>query len=89
MLDVKVSFILLRVCIYIYSSGQNYVATHTRQNSRYVACRQVDGRQVDFVDVLACERARFDVVGEVAPVAMQEGDRAGQAVSERWQLDRS
>jgi len=49
----------------------------------------VDGRQVDFVDVLACERARFDVVGEVAPVAMQEGDRAGQAVPERWQLDRS
>ena len=85
MLDVKVSFILLRV----YSSGQNYVATHTRQNSRYVPCRQVDGRQVDFVDVLACERARFDVVGEVAPVAMQEGDRAGQAVPERWQLDRS
>jgi len=49
----------------------------------------VDGRQVYFVDVLACERASFDVVGEVAPVALQEGDRMDQAVPERRQLDRS
>jgi len=49
----------------------------------------VDGRQVYFVDVLACERASFDVVGEVAPVALQEGDRADEAIPERRQLDRS
>jgi len=30
--------------------------------------------------VLAYERASFDVVGEVAPVALQEGHRADEAV---------
>jgi len=65
------------------------VAADTSQNNGYEPCRQLEGRQVQFVDVLAYERASFDVVGEVAPVALQEGDRADQAVPERRQLDRS
>jgi len=39
--------------------------------------------------VLAYVRASFDVVGEVAPVALQEGHRADEAVPERRKLDRS
>ena len=60
------------------------MAADTSQNNGYVPCRPVQ-----FGDVLAYESASFDVVGEVAPVVLQEGDRADQAVPERRQLDRS
>ena len=36
------------------------------------------------VDVLAYDCASFDVVGEVAPVALLEGDLADEAVPECW-----
>jgi len=65
------------------------VAGDTSQNNGYVPCRQREGRQVQFIDVLAYERASFDVNSEVAPVALQEGNRADEAIPKCRQLDRS
>ena len=65
------------------------MAADTSQNNGYVPYRQLEGRHVQLVDLLAYERASFDVVGEVALVAQQEGNLADQAVPERRQLDRS
>jgi len=65
------------------------VAADTSQNNGYEPCRQLEGRQVQFIDVLAYERASFDVVGEVAPVALQEGNRPDEAIPKCRQLDRS
>ena len=65
------------------------MAADTSQNNGYVPCRQLEGRQVQFGDVLAYERASFDVVSDVALVPLQAGDRADEAVTERRRLDRS
>ena len=65
------------------------MAADTSQNNGYVPYRQLESRKVQYVDLLAYERASFDVVSEVAPVALQEGHRADEAVPERRKLDRS
>ena len=65
------------------------MAADTSQNNGYVPYRQLEGRQVHLVDLLAYERASFDVVGEVALVALQKGNRVDEAVPECRQLDRS
>ena len=61
------------------------MAAGTSQNNEYVPCRQLEGRQVQFIDLLAYESASFDVVGEVALVA----NRADEAIPEHRQLERS
>jgi len=61
------------------------MAADTSQNNGYVPCRQLEGRQVQFIDLQAHESASFDVVGEVALVA----NRADEAIPEHRQLERS